>query len=136
MNPGYIEFGRARYRGEFIAADALAYEPRDGCQFDLILLNSFLHHVDDETARRLLARLNGFLANDGTIHLLDLVLPEERSLARWLAVHDRGDYPRPLAEWRGLFEERFECTAFQPYPLGIFGLTMWQMVYLKGTRRA
>jgi len=135
MNGAYIDFARRHYRGEFVTADALSYAPNDGRRFDLILLNSFLHHVDDETVRRLFAHVETLLAADGFVDLIDMVLPEKRCLARTIALLDRGDYPRPLEQWRQLFSERFEVVRCHPYSLGMIGLTLWQAVHLKGKRR-
>ena len=42
------------------------------------------------------------------------------------------DYPRRLGEWRELFTEFFELEVFFPYPLGVPGLCLWNMVYFKG----
>ena len=66
------------------------------------------------------------------MHILELVLPENRSLSRKLAEWDRGNYPRPLAEWRGLFAESFEIAVFEPYALKALGATLWNMIYCKG----
>jgi hypothetical protein len=69
------------------------------------------------------------------VHILDLVLPSEPSVSRFLARADRGDYPRPLPEWRDIFESAFEPVVFEPYPLGAMGMTLWNMVYFKGRTR-
>ncbi len=105
--------------------------PRDR-GFDFILVNSFLHHVDTPAVRRILAHLQTLLTPDGHIHVLDLVLPERRSIARLLARLDRGDYPRPLEEWRNLFSENFDLVVFEPYALKAMTATLWNMVYCKG----
>lgn len=44
----------------------------------------------------MLSELKTLLAQDGYIHILDLVLPENPSIARMLARCDRGDCLRPL----------------------------------------
>jgi SAM-dependent methyltransferase len=64
-----------------------------------------------------------------------LVLPEKASVPRFLARSDRGDFPRPLERWRELFSEFFEPICFEPYPLGAFGIPLWNMVYFKGKVR-
>ncbi len=71
----------------------------------------------------------------GHVHILELVLPEAPSVARLLTQWDRGDFPRPLAEWRELFTECFQPVVFSPYGLGAFGTTLWNMVYFKGQAR-
>jgi len=135
LNPRYVEDARRRTGRAFVAADVTEYRVPPEERFDLILVNSLLHHLDTPSVRRLLASLAPLLTPDGHVHVLDLVLPERPSVSRALARWDRGDHPRPLAEWRGLFEEAFEPVAFDPYPLGAAGATLWNMVYFKGRAR-
>jgi hypothetical protein len=75
------------------------------------------------------------LTDDGHVHILDLVLPIRPSVSRLLARADRGDYPRPLEQWRELFTAVFDPVVFEPYPLGAAGVTLWNMVYFKGRAR-
>jgi SAM-dependent methyltransferase len=135
FNPAYIESARQRHRRDFVVADVTRYEvPRDR-RFDLILANSLFHHIDAANTRRILGHLASLLSNDGHVHVFDLVLPSEPSVSRLLARADRGDFPRPLEEWRELFTEAFEPVVFEPYPLAVAGVTLWNMVYFKGRAR-
>ena len=136
INPAYIEQARRRYGGaspgvRFEVADVTRWEVRDGA-YDFILVNSFFHHVSDADAHRILGHLGGLLTPGGHIHVLDLVLPAEPSVARALARLDRGDFPRPLEAWRDLFGRHFREVVFEPYRLGIGPLALWHMVYFKG----
>ena len=132
LNPRYIAYARKKFARDFVVANVTTYDvPRDR-GFDFILVNSFLHHVDAPAVRRILAHLRTLLTPDGHIHVLDLVLPERRSIARLLARLDRGDYPRPLEEWRNLFSESFDLVVFEPYALKAMTATLWNMVYCKG----
>lgn len=135
INPGYVERARARYGMRFEVADVTEYEVRDD-PFDFILANSFFHHVNDEAADRILGHLATLLTDDGRLHVLDLVLPVERSPARLLARMDRGDHPRPLEAWRDLLSRHFRLEVFEPYALGIGPLALWRMVYFRGARAA
>jgi SAM-dependent methyltransferase len=134
LNERYVQDARRRYNRRFIAADVTRYRVLAHERFDFVLVNSLLHHLDDPSTRQLLNHLAELLTDDGHIHILDLVLPEGRCVARSLAEWDRGDFPRPLGEWRSLFAESFEPVVFQPYPVGAFGVTLWNMVYFKGRR--
>lgn len=134
-NPAYIEHARRRHRREFLVADITRYEVSPRERFDFILVNSFLHHVDDASVRRILAHLATLLTDDGHLHALELVMPARPSVARQLARYDRGEYPRPLAEWGRLFEAALEPAVFEPYPLVGLGVTLWDMVYFKGRAR-
>ncbi|MCW5890183.1 MAG: class I SAM-dependent methyltransferase [bacterium] len=135
VNPRYTAWAAARYGPHFVTADAVSFVPRAGARFDCILVNSFLHHVDTDGVSRILRRLAGLLDADGHVHVIDLVLPERSGLPRLMARLDRGRFPRPLAAWRALFAEAFEPVVVEPFPLGIGGVTLWELVYLKGRPR-
>ena len=133
INKDYVANAIRRYGRRFIAADVTTYTVESEGRFDFILLNSLLHHLATPAVRPLLAHLAGLLSSDGHIHILDLVLPVERySLSRVLARADRGNYPRPLEEWRTIFGAVLDVQHFEPYPLGIGGVTLWNMVYCNG----
>jgi SAM-dependent methyltransferase len=132
INPSYVASARKRYERDFRVVDVCDYEVDLGERFDFVLVNSFLHHVETEQVRRILSQVCALLTDDGHVHVLELVLPSGRSVARQLARWDRGDYPRPLGDWKRLFSERFEQELLEPYPLGLPGVTFWNMVYFKG----
>ncbi len=132
INHRYVAWARRRYGHEFVAADIRTYEFPADQKFDFVLVNSFLHHVNSEEARGILEGVVRTLAPDGSAHILDLVLPEEPCVARWLARHDRGKFARRLEEWRRLFGSIFEIRLFEPYALALFGVPLWHMVYCKG----
>ena len=134
-NPSYIESARKRFGREFVVADVTKYEVPPDRRFDLILANSLFHHLESADTRRILAHLATLVADDGHLHVVDLVLPAERSIPRFLARADRGDFPRPLAEWREIFTESYEPVVFEQFPVGVGGLELWSMVYFKGRPR-
>jgi SAM-dependent methyltransferase len=135
INDSYTRTARRRFRREFVTADVCKYDAPEDARFDFILLNSLLHHIDTASVRRILSSLARQLTPDGHVHILDLVLPEARGLPRTLARNDRGDFPRPLADWRGIFTESFEAVVFEPYGVGRCGVTFFEMVYFKGKPR-
>ena len=132
MNPKYVEHARRTYGRKFVAADVTQLEVAPGEQFDFILVNSLLHHIDLDGVEKLLAHLATLLTKDGHIHIIELVLPEGASVARFLARADRGKYPRPLAQWRTLFTESFDAEVFEPFTLRRAGVDLWRLVYFKG----
>jgi SAM-dependent methyltransferase len=134
-NPRYVESARRRHQRTFVVADVTTYTVAQSERFDFILANSFLHHVDTPGVERILAQLADLVSEDGHVHILELVLPDHASVARLLARWDRGDFPRPLAEWRRLFTARFEPVVFEPYALTALGAPLWRMVYFKGRAR-
>ena len=133
VNERYLQAARARHHGQFVKADLTHADLSSLGTFDMILANSFLHHVADADVERILTQLAGLLTPDGTMHILDLVLPERASLARMMARLDRGAYARPVDRWRELFTAAFEPVHFEPY---YFGGRLWSMVYFQGRRRS
>jgi SAM-dependent methyltransferase len=131
-NESYISYARQRYGRQFLAIDVCNYDPPGGGKYDFILVNSFLHHIDDANTLRILRNLKNLLTGDGHIHILDLVMPEDLTLARCLAQWDRGCFARPLSEWRRMFSGVFIEELLEPYSLTCFGVTLWNMVYFKG----
>lgn len=135
VNPRYVEDARRRYGRDFRVADATEFSVPAGERFDFILVNSFLHHIEDAQVRDLLANLRDALSADGHIHVLELVLPPRPGMGRMLTRLDRGDHARPIGRWRSLLGEFYEPVVFEPYRLGApwtEATTLWHMVYFKG----
>jgi len=132
INDRYLAIARNRYRGRFVRADLETADLAGIGTFDTILVNSFLHHLPDDSVARVLQQLRQRLEPNGRVHLLELVDPERRSLARVMARLDRGRFARPLAAWRVLFETHFESVSIEPYE---FGGGLWSMVYFQGKTR-
>jgi SAM-dependent methyltransferase len=131
----YIETARRRYRGTFQTADVRSYQPPPGEQFDFVLVNSLLHHLETAAVFRILQCVHDLLADGGHVHILELVLPERYCVAQMLARADRGDYPRSLKAWRQLFGDVFDEVVFEPYSVRRCGVALWNMVYFKGRAR-
>jgi SAM-dependent methyltransferase len=136
INPGYIETARRRYGPRFEVADArdLAAAGLMGT-WDLVLMNSLMHHLPDDAVDSLLSAVPSLLGDNGRVHILDLVLPRERRASWLMARLDRGEYPRDIDAWRSLFARKFEIEAFEPYPLGAGPVELWSMVHCVGRRR-
>lgn len=132
LNAEYIETAKRRHGRRFLAVDAAEFTAAPDDRFDFILINSFLHHLDTPTTRKILLNLAGLLTPDGNIHILELVMPERASTARFLAHADRGKFARPLEEWNGILGDVFAATVFEPYSLRLLGVPLWHMVYFKG----
>jgi SAM-dependent methyltransferase len=135
INRSYIEVARSRHEGRFIVADATDSDLLSGESFDLVLLNSFLHHLPDEAVRRTLARVNDLLAPDGRVHVLDLILPARPSVAKMLARLDRGDFARPLGRWASFLDCGFHGVSMEPFTLTVACIPLWHMFHFKGTKR-
>lgn len=135
INQRYIENARRRYRREFVACDVRTYKPPRDARFDFVLVNSFLHHLNSEDVYSILGHVSTVLADDGHVHILELVMPPDASISRLLARWDRGKFARPREEWEAMFSKFFEPVLFESYPLTGAGLTLWNMVYFKGRVR-
>jgi SAM-dependent methyltransferase len=133
INERYIESARKRYGRDFVAADARSYRTAPENRFDFILVNSFLHHIDTGDVVELLSHLRTLLTDDGCVHILELVLPPGWSAARLLAHADRGKFVRLLEDWRSIFTGLFHPIVFETYPLTGAGVTLWEMLYFKGS---
>src|SRR5690348_11667743 len=61
INSKYIRLARRRYKGKFLVADITkSHEILDGF-YDFILINSFLHHIEEDAATQILGRASELL---------------------------------------------------------------------------
>jgi SAM-dependent methyltransferase len=132
INPSYVAYARRRRGQQFVVADVRSDPIPGRGTYDFVLLNSLLHHLDDVAVDSLLAGLRDCVAEDGHIHVVELELPERRGVPRFLALSDRGEYPRSLSSWRTLLTAHFDEVVFQPFPVPSRGPMLWSMVYFKG----
>jgi SAM-dependent methyltransferase len=129
INERYLTVARSKYSGQFVQADLATADLSHFGAFDVILVNSFLHHLPDMAVDRLLAQLATLLEPRGRVHILELVHPERRSLPSIMASLDRGRYARSVRAWTEHVERHFHPVVVEPYT---FGLGLWAMVYLQG----
>ena len=132
INPSYIRYAQEKYKRNFVVQDVCTFEASASERFDFILLNSLLHHLSDDDTHRILGQLAKLVSPGGFVHIVDLVLPARRGIPRWLAESDRGDFPRPLSAWEGIFTTHFRTSVFEPFPIKLFGIDLWNLVYFKG----
>jgi SAM-dependent methyltransferase len=136
VNEEYVRDAKKKWGRDFVAVDARDLDRVCKQGFDFILINSFLHHLNNKDVSDVLESLHAKLTSDGYIHILELVLPEPPSIARLLARWDRGEFARPLNEWHSLLSQSFAPVLFEPYDVGAAGIPLWKMVYFKGKRKA
>src|SRR5579862_1232076 len=132
INPAYIAHARRKHPGSFEVADVRSDAIPGRGTYDFVLVNSLLHHLDDESVSTLLADVRRYVSADGHVHVIDLELPERRGIPRTLALRDRGDSPRSLPSWRALLTLHFQEVVFEPFAVPSRGPTLWRMVYFKG----
>jgi SAM-dependent methyltransferase len=133
LSPDYIDSARKRFpQHQFEVWDITKPGPNLG-MFDVALINSVFHHLSDDETVTVLGALPSFLNDGAAIHIIDLILPPDRSLARSLAKMDRGEFPRSIEHWRSLFGSLMDVKMMEPFRVGLFGTRMWDMVYVQGT---
>ena len=134
LNPSYIETAKRLHPwGSFSTEDATKYQPAE--KFDFVLLNSLLHHLNDEQVSVVLKAARRAMTNDGAVHIIELVKAKQ-GLPAFLASKDRGEYPRIEEHWLRLFEQEFRTEIFEPFPVRGLGATLWELVYYKGRLRS
>ncbi len=132
IEEAYIHSARRRFGDRFVLGDATHELPRSGAPYDFILLNSLMHHLDDGQVDAVLGHAAEVLAPGGAIHILDLELPDEQGLPRFLARHDRGDFPRRREAWQVLLGRSLSLEVFEPYALTVGRRPLWKMFYCLG----
>lgn len=135
INPSYIEHARRSHGDRFEIADVRTGPIPGVGTHDFVLVNSLLHHLDDDDVASLLLELRQYVSEDGHIHVIELELPERRGIARALTKADRGNFPRTLSHWRRLLTREFDEIVFEAFSVPTRGPMLWSMVYFKGRPR-
>lgn len=110
-NSRYISAARERYqnRGEFVVGDVGALSLNPSEQFDIVLASGILHHIDDASAKGLLAVSARLLAKNGRMVIADpVVAPGQSPVAKFLISLDRGRNVRTPEHYLALARTRFE----------------------------
>ena len=110
-NSKYISAARERYqnRGEFVVGDVGALSLNPSEQFDIVLASGILHHIDDASAKGLLAVSARLLAKNGRMVIADpVVAPGQSPVAKFLISLDRGRNVRTPEHYLALARTSFE----------------------------
>jgi SAM-dependent methyltransferase len=126
INPEYVKKAQRLFpEHTFVTADVLRYDFTAGA-YDWVLVNSFLHHIDDQQVRAIFAAVARIRA--ARVLILDLVLPAEPSVARLLARLDRGEYARPIEAWRALLPSSFAVHEETPVRIRRGGVRLYELI--------
>ena len=109
----YHRAAQARFgaRGRFICGVLDETLARALGSFDIVILASVLHHLDDAEAARLLATLGAHSVADGMLATVDPVFVRGQSaVARLLISLDRGRNVRHVPGYRALAEAEFRIV--------------------------
>lgn len=129
FNPQYIESALKLFpKMSFLVGDATKLN-LDGKKFDLILINSLMHHLDNEECNKLMTDLKPLLAEKGIIIVQEpLIPPINKPFMTLMMNQDRGDYFRHLEDWQKIFSSaNFQINDEDFYLMKLFGLTGWSM---------
>lgn len=132
LSKKYIDFANKHRTGDFRVADATSFKTDE--KFDLVFMNSLMHHIDDAGTERLLGSCEKFLNEDGEIRILDLVMPEKPCLARLLAKADRGNHVRTAEKWETLFDRHLNRKNVEYYNITFFRIPFFTMIHYTGTK--
>jgi hypothetical protein len=97
----------------------------------MIFANSLLHHISDNQIADVFTYCKQILKKDGTIHVLDHVLPQS-GISRSLTLADRGKYPRIENEWKFIFQKYFDAVKWENFDLTLCKISLWKMFYFIG----
>lgn len=112
LSQPYIDRAKKRHAGRpnstFLCADLNEIAPDALPPCDLAIVFGVLHHINDDSARRLHESLFDRLAPGGRLITVDPTLVEGQSpVARELIKHDRGQHVRSPAAYEALVPARF-----------------------------
>lgn len=129
INRRYIAIASRNYPSlNFIADDATRIKWGGG--FDIILINSFLHHLDNGPALEILKKSSAALRPAGRIIVQEPLLPRsEERFGRLMARLDRGKYFRTREEWDKLFGRAGLLPVnVSHYSMRILGIEGYKMI--------
>lgn len=126
----YIDHARLKYGEHFRIVDVSRAAEAIDERFDIVLIHSVLHHLDDEAAANTLGQARRLLAPGGSIHVFDVVMPPWWTMAGVLARLDEGRHVRAWESWDHLFSQFLGDYRKTDFPLRLFGLVAYRMFHL------
>ena len=129
-NPQYIADASRKFPAKRFEVGDATKLALNGEKFDIVLINSLMHHLNDEECLSLLAGIDPVLADGCSVIVQEPLTPEgNRPLMTFFMNQDRGDYFRPLDGWKGIFTSNdYQIVADDTYFLKLANLMVaWQM---------
>jgi 2-polyprenyl-3-methyl-5-hydroxy-6-metoxy-1,4-benzoquinol methylase len=108
IDPVVIDYARKAFSSlpgfRFLCMDLCDFAASSDERFDYLLFAGVLHHVDDETCLRMLRAVWPLMADDGTLVIVDPVMPtsEDSWFMHWFLKLEQGEHVRRDADVRGL----------------------------------
>jgi SAM-dependent methyltransferase len=129
LNPEYIESAKKKFPLlSFQVADAANLKIENG-KFDIILINSLMHHLSDNECKSLMQGVLPILSEDSVIIVQEPLIPNKnQKLMELMMKQDRGDYFRSIEGWNDVFKfSGFKVKSEDTYEIKIFGMVGWKM---------
>lgn len=130
INRRYVDYANRRFGTMFQQGDITSLAGITD-RFDIILLNSVLHHLDDQAARTVLAGSALHLAVGGRFVVIDMILPSDLSWRSWPARSmirlDRGAFCRTAGEIESLLGLHFRRWRSRSFALPSSRVRLWEM---------
>jgi len=116
LNPKYIREAKSRYgdRGAFFCEELSEGSAPAGINFDIVLANKVLHHLNDEEAIKLFKLSVSCLRPGGRLVTCDgCHAPEEGFISRTVSNLDRGQYVRDQDGYLNLARKVFSKVEYE-----------------------
>ena len=129
VNEEYVRVARRSHPDrQLIVADATTQFPSR--TFDLVVVNSLLHHLDESQALAVLGQATRSLSTRGHVVVLEPEIPPAGALVpRILMRLDRGAHFRSAEHWRGfLAPPDLRVGREQQATLSVCGVTGWYVL--------
>jgi len=100
----YIEIAKkSTIRGKFLQMDAreLSF---DNESFDIVMLSSVLHHIDDDIGKNCFKEIHRVLKKDGVVIISEPIVNHKSLISIILCKLDRGNFIRTTEEYQNLFK--------------------------------
>ena len=118
ISAAYIRAAQKRYgdKAVFIQGDAGCFDARER-KFDIVTACSVLHHLDDDSAKKVIQVACQALKPKGRFVTLDPCLtPSSPFTAWWARFGDRGQHIRDSQGYIDLIRTQFEATRCEIHP--------------------
>lgn len=112
VSAAYIDYAQNKYGSEKVKFNNREYDENEASrlgQFDLILMNGLIHHLDDQQTIALFNTVKKSLSPKGHLICLDGCFHEpQNALAKWFLKNDRGQFVRTEPEYLRLTRAVFK----------------------------
>ena len=120
LSPPFVRYASTRLRGfAFLVGDGERLPFRDD-RFDRVLVNGVIHHMDNDSADRLLGEVSRVARPSGAVLIIEDVPSSAVNLpGRLMHAIDQGDHIRTAEAYRELIERHLSITRTEAYRSGI-----------------